>query len=69
MVQTQDLGPQYRSIETTIYKKGLLLQRRRFDYGPLLGRPDLRNTLADKMESMHGEALRDIRAGKLASRR
>lgn len=65
MVQTQDLGPQYRSIEITIYKKGLLLKRKRFDYGSLMGRPDFRNTLREKMESLHLDALRDIKAGQL----
>ena len=69
MVQTQDLGPHYRSIEITIYKKGLLLQRRRFDYGPLLGHPDFLNRLKKKMETLHRAALKDIKDGQFGHKK
>lgn len=68
MVQTQDLSPKYTGIETTVYKKGLLLLRRRFDYTELLGRPDFRALRDRRMEEIHRKALQDIREGKMDSR-
>lgn len=65
MVQTQDLSPNYTSIETTIYKKGRLVQRRRFDYAELLGNPDFRARRDRLMEELHQKALQDFREGKM----
>ena len=67
MVQTQDLGLHSRGIETTIYKKGELLLRRRFDYSHLLAQADFPMVLKNKLESMHRTALSDVESGKFSS--
>ena len=67
MVQTQNLGGQRRSIETTIYSQGLLLLRRSRSYTEILGAPDFEAALEQKMEEAHQEAIRDIRDGKISA--
>jgi hypothetical protein len=68
MVQTQDMGPRRRRIETTIYRQGLLVKRRQYDYGHLIGSADFEEARREKMENMHRQAMTDIEAGKLGSR-
>ncbi|MBN2409454.1 MAG: hypothetical protein JXE07_06925 [Candidatus Aminicenantes bacterium] len=63
-IQTQDLGPSARSVESLIYKSGKLLSSRKSDYTPFLGSPQLPDKIHHLMESQHAAILKDIAEGR-----
>ena len=63
-VQTQDLGPSARSVESLIYKSGKLLSSRKNDYTPFLGSPQLPDKINHLMEAQHAAVLKDISEGR-----
>lgn len=63
-VQTQDLGPPLRSIESLIYKSGKLLTSRKTSYAPFLGSPEIEKKIQQLLEEQHTAILKDIAAGK-----
>jgi len=64
-VQTQDVGPGLRYVESLIYKSGKLLTSRKTDYTPSLGSPRLQARVQQIMEEQHNAILREIADGKL----
>ncbi len=63
-VQTQDVGPRAKCIESLVYKSGKLLSSRKAFYTQLLGSPDLREKLQKMMEDQHYTVLKEIVEGK-----
>jgi len=63
-VQTQDVGPRAKCIESLVYKSGKLLSSRKTFYAQLLGSPDLREKLQKMMEDQHYTVLKEIIEGK-----
>ncbi|MGB7296069.1 MAG: hypothetical protein WBC70_10815 [Candidatus Aminicenantales bacterium] len=63
-IQTQDLGPSARSVESLIYKSGRLLSSRKNDYTPFLGSPLLPDKIHLLMEEQHAAILKDISEGR-----
>jgi len=64
-VQTQDMGPSLRCVESLIYKSGKLLTSRKTDYTPSLGSPQLKARVQKIMEEQHHAILGEIADGKL----
>jgi hypothetical protein len=63
-VQTQDVGPNGRCVESLIYKSGRVVSSRKSDYTPFLGSPELRNKIDRIMADQHNAIIKDIRDGK-----
>jgi len=63
-VQTQDVGPRAKCVESLIYKSGKLLASRKTFYTPLLGSPDAREKIQKMMEDQHYTILKEIIEGK-----
>lgn len=63
-VQTQDVGPSVRCVESLIYKSGKLLSSRKADYTPSLGSPQLQARIQRIMEEQHNAILREIADGR-----
>jgi len=63
-VQTQDVGPGARCVESLIYKSGKLLSSRKTDYTPSLGSPQLQAKVQQIMEGQHAAILKEIADGK-----
>lgn len=63
-IQTQDLGPSARSVESLIYKSGKLLSSRKSDYSPFLGMPQLPEKIHHLMEAQHAAILKEIGEGR-----
>ncbi len=63
-VQTQDLGPSARSVESLIYKSGKLLSSRKTDYAPFLASPRLSDKVKRIMEEQHAAILKEISEGR-----
>lgn len=63
-VQTQDVGPRVKCIESLIYKSGKLLSSRKTFYASLLGNPDWRDKIQKMMEDQHYTVLKEIVEGK-----
>ncbi len=63
-VQTQDVGPNARCVETFIYKSGKLLSSRKTFYTSFLGSPELQDKIQQIMDEQHGAVLKDISDGK-----
>jgi hypothetical protein len=63
-VQTQDVGPNARCIETFVYKSGKLLSSRKTFYTSFLGSPQLQDKIQQIMDEQHGAVLKDISDGK-----
>lgn len=63
-IQTQDLGPSSRCVESLIYKSGKLLSSRKTDYTPYLGSPQLPDRIKKIMEDQHAAILKEISEGK-----
>jgi hypothetical protein len=64
-VQTQDVGPSLRSVESLIYKSGKLMTSRKTDYTSSLGSPELQARVRQIMEEQHKAILKEIADGKL----
>jgi hypothetical protein len=64
-VQTQDVGPSVRCVESLIYKSGKVLSSRKTDYTPFLASPQLQARVQQIMEDQHKAILREIADGKL----
>jgi hypothetical protein len=64
-VQTQDMGPGARCVESLIYKSGRVVASRKTDYTSSLGHPQLQAKISQIMEEQHAAILRDIAEGKL----
>jgi hypothetical protein len=63
-VQTQDLGPNARHVESLIYKSGKLLSSRKADYTPFLALPELSDKVHQLMEEQHASILKEISEGR-----
>ena len=63
-VQTQDVGPSARCIESLIYKSGKLLSSRKGFYTSFLGSPQLQEKIQQLLEEQHGAVLKEIAEGK-----
>jgi len=63
-VQTQDLGPSSRSVESLIYKSGKLLSSRKTNYTPFLAEPRLSDRIRLLMEEQHAAILKEIAEGR-----
>ncbi len=63
-IQTQDVGPSARCIESLIYKSGKLLSSRKAFYTPFLGSPRLQDKIQQLLEEQHGAVLKEIAEGK-----
>lgn len=63
-IQTQDVGPRGRHIESLIYKSGKLIASRKTFYTPFLGRPDLEEKIGQIMEDQHNASIKEIAGGK-----
>jgi hypothetical protein len=63
-VQTQDVGPSVRCVESLIYKSGKVLSSRKTDYTPSLASPQLQARVQQIMEDQHKAILREIADGK-----
>jgi len=63
-VQTQDVGPSVRCIESLIYKSGRVISSRKSDYTPFLGSLDLRDKIDRIMADQHAAIIKDIHDGK-----
>jgi hypothetical protein len=63
-VQTQDVGPSGRSVESLIYKSGRVVSSRKSDYTPFLGSPELHTKVDRIMADQHSAIIKDIRDGK-----
>jgi hypothetical protein len=63
-VQTQDVGPGARCVESLIYKSGRLVSSRRTDYTFALASPGLRNMVQQIMQEQHQAILKEISEGK-----
>jgi len=63
-VQTQDVGPSARCVESLIYKSGRLLSSRKTDYSSSLANPHLPARIQQIMEEQHGGILREIAEGR-----
>lgn len=63
-IQTQDLGPSARCVESLIYKSGKLLSSRKTDYTPFLASPELPGKIHHIMEEQHAAILKEISEGK-----
>ncbi|OGD24444.1 MAG: hypothetical protein A2Y69_15155 [Candidatus Aminicenantes bacterium RBG_13_59_9] len=63
-VQTQDVGPSARCVESLIYKSGRLLSSRKADYTSSLGSPNLPARVREIMEEQHNGILREIAEGR-----
>jgi hypothetical protein len=64
-VQTQDVGPSARHVESLIYKSGKLLSSRKTDYTSSLASPQLQARVQQIMEEQHNAILREIADGRL----
>jgi len=63
-VQTQDVGPSARNVESLIYKSGRLLSSRKTDYTSSLASPQLPARVQQIMEEQHNGILREIAEGR-----
>jgi hypothetical protein len=63
-VQTQDVGPSGRYIESLIYKSGKLLSSRKTDYTSSLASPQLQARIQQLMEEQHNTIIREISDGR-----
>ena len=63
-VQTQDVGPSGRYIESLIYKSGKLLSTRKTDYTSFLASPQLQARVQQLMEEQHNTIIREISDGR-----
>ncbi len=63
-VQTQDVGPSARSVESLIYKSGRLLSSRKTDYTSSLASPQFPARVQQIMEEQHNGILREIAEGR-----
>jgi hypothetical protein len=63
-VQTQDVGPSARCIESFIYKSGKLLSSRKTYYTSFLASPGLQEKILEIMEEQHNAILKEIADGK-----
>ena len=63
-VQTQDVGPSARCVESLIYKSGKLLSSRKTDYTSSLASPQLQVRVQQIMEEQHNAILREIADGR-----
>ena len=63
-VQTQDVGPGARYVESLIYKSGKLLSSRKTDYTSSLASPQLQVRVQQIMEEQHNAILREIADGR-----
>jgi hypothetical protein len=63
-VQTQDLGPSARCVESLIYKSGKLVSSRKTDYAPFLASPELPDKIHKIMEKQHAAVLKEISEGR-----
>jgi hypothetical protein len=63
-VQTQDVGPGSRFVESLIYKSGKLISSRRTDYTSALANPGLRDRVQQLMEEQHRAILNEISEGR-----
>jgi hypothetical protein len=63
-VQTQDVGPSGRYIESLIYKSGKLLSSRKTDYTSSLASPQLQAKVQQIMEEQHNAILNEIADGR-----
>jgi hypothetical protein len=64
-VQTQDVGPGARCVESLIYKSGRLVSSRRTDYTSALASPGFQDRVQQIMEEQHRAILREISEGRL----
>ncbi|MFZ2052987.1 MAG: hypothetical protein WAU81_02210 [Candidatus Aminicenantales bacterium] len=63
-IQTQDLGPSARCVESLIYKSGKLLSSRKIDYTSSLANPQLPGKIQHIMEEQHEAILKEISEGR-----
>ena len=63
-LQTQDVGPSARYVESLIYKSGKLLSSRKTDYTSSLANPQLQARVQQIMEEQHNGILREIAEGR-----
>jgi hypothetical protein len=63
-VQTQDVGPAARCIESLIYKSGKLLSSRKTYYTSFLASPHLQEKIQHIMKDQHNAILKEIADGK-----
>jgi hypothetical protein len=63
-VQTQDVGPGARCVESIIYKSGKVVSSRKSDYTSLLGSPELQDKINRLMTEQHNAIVQEIRDGK-----
>jgi hypothetical protein len=63
-VQTQDLGPGVRCVESLIYKAGKLLSSRKTYYTSFLANSHLQEKIHQIMEEQHNAILKEIADGK-----
>ncbi len=63
-VQTQDVGPAARCIESFIYISGKLLSSRKTYYTSYLACPQLKEKILQIMEEQHKAILKEIADGK-----
>ena len=63
-IQTQDLGPSARCVESLIYKSGKLVSSRKTDYTPFLASPQLPDKIQHIMEEQHAAILKEISEGR-----
>jgi hypothetical protein len=63
-IQTQDLGPSARCVESLIYKSGKLVSSRKTDYTPHLASPQLPEKIHGFMEEQHEAILKEISEGR-----
>jgi hypothetical protein len=63
-IQTQDLGPSARCVESLIYKSGKLVSSRKTDYAPFLASPQLPDKIHEIMKEQHAVILEEISEGR-----
>lgn len=63
-IQTQDLGPSARCVESLIYKSGKLVSSRKTDYTSFLADSQLSDRIQHIMGEQHSAILREIAEGR-----
>jgi hypothetical protein len=63
-VQTQDVGPRARCVESLVYKSGKILSSRKTYYTSFLASSHLQEKIQHIMEDQHNALLQEITDGK-----
>lgn len=65
-VQTEDGGMENRQVITHVFLGGVILSTSSHPYDDLVGQPEWRTALRDRMKAQHLEEIRRLVAGEIA---